>query len=312
MNYIETKEDFDPYTKIIVTNSMGTSLTIIPEMGARVNGFLVPTATGLLDIIDGYDSVEQLKTEYYSKSSLLAPFPNRTADGTYNFEGETYQLPINKPEEHNSIHGFVSNKPFSLIRSSTCPQGYELELEYSSGPEEGYPFPFTIYVTYILHEDNKLSINTRLTNTGTTAIPTGFGWHPYFTLGRKVDDLELRLPEVQELGVDDRLIPTGDFQKVSEWIKAKGIADKNFDTGFQFVTEDREVLLYDRERNVAIEIACGKGYEFFQVFTPPWRTSIAIEPMTCATDALNNGLGIKTLQPNESLTAEFTISVRNA
>lgn len=310
MNYIETKEDFAPYTKITITNSAGASLSIIPEMGARLNNFLVPTLTGQQDIVDGYDSVEQLEIEYCSKSSLLAPFPNRTADGAYMFEGKTYQLPINKPKEHNSIHGFVSNKPFSLIRSGICPQGYALELEYSSGPEEGYPFPFTMLVTYILHEDNKVTVSTRLTNTGVSAIPAGFGWHPYFSLGTKVDDLELRLPEVEELEVDDRLIPTGDFHKVSEWMIAKGIADKNFDTGFRFATENKMIHLHDRERNIAIEIACGKGYDFFQVFTPPWRTSIAIEPMTCATDALNNGFGIKTLQPSESLSAEFSVIVR--
>ena len=44
-------------------------------------------------------------------------------------------------------------------------------------------------------------------------------------------------------------------------------------------------------------------YNFLQVYTPPHRKSIAIEPMTCAPDAFNNKDGLIVLGPFESFYA---------
>lgn len=144
MNFVKTYDTFGLYTKLTITNSNGISFTVIPEMGARLNNFVVESKEGLLDIIDGYTSEEQLANEYYSKGSLLAPFPNRIADGLYEFEGRIYNLLINKLDENNAIHGFISNKAFSIVRSEAVLDGYELELEYTSKQEKGYPFLFAV------------------------------------------------------------------------------------------------------------------------------------------------------------------------
>ena len=307
MNFVKTYDTFGLYTKLTITNSNGISFTVIPEMGARLNNFVVESKEGLLDIIDGYTSEEQLANEYYSKGSLLAPFPNRIADGLYEFEGRVYNLLINKLDENNAIHGFISNKAFSIVRSEAVLDGYELELEYTSKQEKGYPFLFAVNITYRLSESNKLIVKTKIKNVGQTAQPMGFGWHPYFTTGVKIDELELRLPPVQQLEVDDRLIPTENLFPMLEWMLPKSLIVSTFDTGFKFTAEDKTIQLIDRHKNLEINIICGEGYEYVQVFTPPWRSSIAIEPMTCAANAFNNKLGVKVLQPGECLSSEFEI-----
>ncbi len=150
MKFTETKETFGPYTKITVTAEDGTSISVIPEMGARLNNFLIPLQGDVFDIIDGYSSAEELGIEYYSKSSLLIPFPNRIANGGYEFEGKTYQLPLNKPDEGNAIHGFISDKPFVLKRSEAVGADYELEFCYTQSAIDGYPFQFEVVVIYKL------------------------------------------------------------------------------------------------------------------------------------------------------------------
>lgn len=307
MSFIETAGTFESFGTHVITNGRGSRIEIIPGMGARLNSFKVSVNGSLLDVIDGYTSPNELATEYYSKSSLLAPFPNRIADGRYMFEGKEYQLSINKPDEHNAIHGFVSDKAFSVVRSDECPEGYELVLQYQSDGVEGFPFPFEITVTYLFTDDDRLNIKTEVKNTGDASIPIGFGWHPYFTTGADVGNLTLKLPPVKQLEADSRLIPTGAMAEVNDWAVPEKIADAVFDTGFEFISENREVVLSDDY--LTITISCGEGYNYLQVFTPPWRTSIAIEPMTCAANAFNNKLGPRILQPGSGFSAEFEISV---
>ncbi len=309
MTFAQTTEKFESFTRYVITNKRGSWIEIIPEMGARLNRFSVTTVGGDTEVIDGYVSIDELVTEYYSKGSFLAPFPNRVADGRYVFEGEEYQLPINKPDEHNAIHGFISDKNFSVIRSGEYGTGYELVLEYTSHEIEGFPYSFRTVVAYIFGHDDVLTVKTEIKNLSTKNMPLGFGWHPYFMTGAKVNDLTLRIPPVEKLGTDGRLIPTGVTDHTDFWTSAQKIGDTDFDTGFQLPSEDKDIVLLDEEKRLTITVSCGEGYDYVQIFIPPWRTSIAIEPMTCAADAFNNKMGLKIIGPGEICQAEFKILV---
>ena len=48
-------------------------------------------------------------------SSILFPFANRIKDGTYEFDGNTYQFEINEKKLNNALHGLVYNKTFEVI-----------------------------------------------------------------------------------------------------------------------------------------------------------------------------------------------------
>ena len=170
MNYTLVEEAFGPYTKLTIKNDTGASFCVIPQMGARLNSFIATVSGSTQEIIDGYTDLEQLQSEYYSKGSLLAPFPNRTADGHYTFADMTYQLPINKPDEHNAIHGFVSDEVFTIVTNEAQGEAYVLALEYLSAGAEGFPFPFKLKVTYRF-TGQSLHVETILTNAGPTAMP---------------------------------------------------------------------------------------------------------------------------------------------
>lgn len=309
MKFNRTSENLGSYEIVTVEGTNGARFSVIPAMGARLNNLAVKHRGESIEIIDGYSSVKELETELYSKSSLLAPFPNRVADGVYTFKGEKYFLDVNKPDENNAIHGFISTAPFTVVREGVVDNQYSLVLEYTAGKNPGYPFNFKTIVEYSFSETGDLSICTTITNCSDSEIPVGFGWHPYFSFGKNINDLQFRLPMVNELMVDDRLIPTGIKRNICGWTEPTDIGETEFDTGFEFTSEDKTISLYESQKQIGVKVCLGDNYDYVQVFTPPGRTSIAIEPMTCGADAFNNGEGLRTLKPKQSLEAKFVISI---
>jgi aldose 1-epimerase len=312
MSFTLTKTPFGPYTKVSVRHGeTGNEITIIPEMGARLNHFQVNLHGDSLDIIDGYADAHALTQGVLAKGALLAPFPNRVADGHYQFNDHEYQLEINRPHERNAIHGFMSDRVFVLESSHPNEDFYQLILQADCPPEEGYPFPFSMIVKYRFG-GVWLEVETELINTGKLTMPAGFGWHPYFKTSGTIANLRLTLPEVERIEVDERLIPTGKKEKFTNFAAAHPIGTTEFDTGFRLIGEGNEVQLFDEMLGLYITMtfpAIDDQYQYLQIYTAPSRESIAIEPMTCAANAFNNGWGLKKLMPKESLRSHFTIIV---
>lgn len=312
MTFTETKTPFGPYTKVSVRHEeTGNEITIIPEMGARLNHFQVNLHGDSTDIIDGYSDAHALTIGSLAKNALLAPWPNRIAGGQYHFMGRDWQLGINRPHEHCAIHGFAVDAVFTLESSGVIDDYYELVLHSESGPEAGYPFPFGMWVRYRFGE-TWLEVDTELSNTGDTFIPAGFGWRPHFRTTGAIEQLRLTLPDVERLLVDAHHIPTGEREVYDTFSAAHPIGTTEFDTGFHLLGSDNEVQLYDEELGLYITVTfpvIDTPYEYLQVYTLPSRESIAIEPMTCAANAFNNGWGLKKLAPAESLRSHFTILV---
>lgn len=53
-------------------------------------------------------------------------------------------------------------------------------------------------------------------------------------------------------------------------------------------------------KKIEIEIYPDKSYPYLQIYIPPHRKSIAIENISGAPDAFNNGMGVTTLEAGES------------
>lgn len=70
------------------------------------------------------------------RGALLAPWPNRTADGAYSFQGRSHQLAVNEVETNNASHGLVSWLDFDLVAAS--PERVELAATLQAQP--GYPW----------------------------------------------------------------------------------------------------------------------------------------------------------------------------
>ena len=82
-------------------------------------------------VLDGYPLDEMAKS---ARGAVLAPWPNRLEDGRYEFDGVTYQVPLDEPPQ--AMHGLVrwtSWRPVAVAKAS-------VELEYLLHPSPGYPF----------------------------------------------------------------------------------------------------------------------------------------------------------------------------
>lgn len=304
-----------------ITNTTNAECaTISLDYGANLCSLCLRTPNDqLIEVIDGYRTPDEWTTHSGYKSSKLLPFPNRIKDGNYVFRGKTYQLPINRPKENHAIHGFFYNQKSCLIRHENIDEEMVVEIEsHYKGDIAGFPFPFSTVCIYRLRS-HQLSCTTIVLNESTdTAMPLGDGWHPYFQLGNNtiINDCYLQLPMSQQYLLDDRKLPTGETIENPFFQILHRIGEQQLDNTFGIIkpaqsNEVRTILQApDKTFKLLISQQIGeKAYNFLQVYTPPHRHSIAIEPMTCAPNAFNNGIGLIVLEPKQKYVAQYSVGI---
>ncbi len=254
-------------------------------------------------VLDGNETEELLNEDFLCKGDFLIPFPNRISDGIYTFEGETYQLYPNETARGHALHGFLMKKTCELISHDEREESTSavFRTAFSKGEFQGYPFELEITLKFTL-EDTALDIKVSAKNIGTSQAPYGIGWHPYLTANKKIDDCQLRIPakKIMEVRTDKELIPTGRLLENEFGSELRPIGDTQLDTCFAD-------LIDHTVRFENIELWMDDTMQYFQSYTPHDRMSLAVEPMSCAPDAFNNGLGLITLEPGESINHQFGI-----
>lgn len=301
--------------KLLDTHT-GEYVSVLPEYGGAINSMALSHKGELIEIMNGYLSDQELKKTLHSsfKGSNLFPFPNRIRDGKYSFHNTEYQLALNFPQENNAIHGLIYDKEFKVVDIEDGEIACTLILEYTAKPAPGYPFTYLIKVIYKLKELTGFDCLVKIANTMDQSIPVAHGWHPYFIGGTgSVNELSLQFPGDVQLEVDDRNIPTGKEAGYSIFNELKRIGDTQLDNCFRLLPqEDRASIVLKDEKSgfgYCIWQETGKyRYNYVQIYTPPDRKSIAIEPMTSAPDAFNNQEGLIVLGPLETITASWGIS----
>ena len=160
-------------------------------------------------------------------NAKLSPFAGRIRDGQYVFNDTKYNLFMNYPEEGNACHGFIYDKKFLLTGKIINEQKASCILLYDyEGEHEGYPFNYSIEINYTLTSSNGLKCTTKIINHSDNSIPLSDGWHHYYDLGVKVDDLKLKLDVSTIVELDERNIPTKKRESFTEFNAPSRIADK--------------------------------------------------------------------------------------
>ncbi|MCX6180842.1 MAG: aldose 1-epimerase [Bacteroidetes bacterium] len=308
---------FGALTEIKIKNELsGEYVSIIPGFAATINGLVLNAGNKKYEVVDGCKSYDELMSEGKNKfkGTKLFPFPNRINKGEYLFEGKSYQLNVNFPNEGNAIHGLVCESAFEILSESNNNKEASVTLQYiSNGKDKGYPFKYKLTVVYVLN-DKGFSCKTIAENIDAVAIPIGDGWHPYFKLGGKVDELSVQIPSAQIVLVNDKMIPNGLTSESDQFTKSTKIANHQFDTCYKLEEKEgiQKVELINESEKIKLQVwqESGKNkYNFVQIYTPPSRDSIAVEPMTCMPDAFNNKHGLITLQPSEIVNFSFGVEL---
>lgn len=126
-------------------------------------------------------------------------------------------------------------------------------------------------------------------------------------LGKKVNDLILSMPASHKALLDSADIPTGELEAETRFTGNTPIAETFINDYFAFdekSSEHASVILKDPETGNQIDVWQKTGENLWrgiQIYTPPDRESIALEPMSSAPDVLNHHRELIEMDPNSSI-----------
>ncbi len=299
----------------LIVRSGKAVLELIPSQGAAVNRLTLALEDGKsFSIVEGATDFAEFQEKSLYRGVHLMPFANRVKDGKYTFCGKEYQLPINEKDKNNALHGFIWDRPMDTRQQATDDSESTIVLTYQYlGDSQGYPFRFEFQVSYVLRE-NSLTGIYKVTNIGEEAMPFSLGWHPYFQFeGEDVDELHLQMPRVNDLPLDNQMIPTGASQPYDTFSILSPLGKQHLDNCYKIMTTgDATTILASKSKKAAIKLTHNSDdgiLPYVQIYTPPHRKSIAIEPMSSCVDALNNQKGLLVLEPSTSYTSDFNVSL---
>jgi aldose 1-epimerase len=267
-------------------------------------------------ILDGY-AVDKMADG--GRGLPLLPWPNRLADGHYEFDGEQMQLPIDEIGRRNAIHGLTRWVNWTVAEQADD----RVQVTYRVYPRPGYPFMLDLQIEYAL-DDAGLSVRTTAHNIGARRLPFGAGQHPYFTVGTEfIDSAELQLPAQSRLELDpERRLPTGNSLPVAgtdvDFRQPKRVGSLVVDDCFTDLVRDADqrarVTLADPSSGKSLVVWMDERYRYIQAFTGDTlmpdrrRRSLAIEPMSCPPNAFRTGTDLIVLEPGESCTLTWGLS----
>lgn len=290
--------------------SRGGQRATIATVGAALREFSV----------DGSDVIVPFAADEVAPAfhgMVLAPWPNRLADGRYSFGGRDLQLAITEPARSTALHGLSCWDDWTVAEASADAATLVLDLPASPG----YPFSLRVTVDYALGDDG-LTITTTALNTGATALPYGVGFHPWISPGaRSLDDCTLQVDADTLVTVDGRLLPTGTTAVAGDmdYREARTLAGSDLDDAFVDPLRDadgRSWARLTRGDGSTVAIWMDGTAKAWQVCTgnhvspeSAQRTGVAIEPMSCIADAFRTGDMLVTLEPGESHTLVWGLAL---
>jgi len=289
----------------------GRQEVVVCEVGATLRSYSV----GPTQVLDGFGTDEW---SHSGRGQVLAPWPNRLADGRYEFNGVRAQAALDEPERRNAIHGLVRWMPWTL---QTRHQN-QLSLRLQLHPSPGYPFSLLLEIDYHVGREG-LTVTTRAQSLEEGPIPFGLGFHPYLRAGADaVDGAILHVPARQTLDMDDRGLPTGGLTPVEgtdrDFTTARFVGPAVLDTAYTKLERDAEgmaratLLAPGGVGGAALWV--DPGFPYLMVYTGDTlgdvqrrRRAVAIEPMTCPPNALRTGNDVIVLEPGHEWTARWGI-----
>lgn len=310
---IEKKSE-NGFQKIILKNDITNNYAVIlPECCAMLHEFTIGLNSESINVIDSYQSMEEFKNELKEKGfkgCKLSPFVCRMNDSKYTFGEKEYFIQKSLPAKH-ALHGLLFDKAFTVTAEAANEANASVTMKYEYRAEdEGYPFNYDCIVTWQLEPENKLTVITECVNKDEGLIPMQDGWHPYFTLGATINDLELEFQSLKLVEFNQDLIPTNNLLDYKKFNSLEKIGDTFLDNCFTLDEQECQPLcvLRNPEKNIEVQFFPDESYPYLQIYTPPHRKSIAIENISGAPDAFNNGMGFTTLESGQS--ALFTTTYK--
>lgn len=304
--FIITESNLGKFETIKVINNETNEFIEIAKLGATLIKFVVNVNGELIDIIDGFQTEEELEYSKGARSWIMCPFSNRIKDGIYSFDGKVQKI-IPAPPRAIVIHGFTSIQNFEIHNEGHGENSATVEFinkTLRKGAFEGYPFDVDVLIRFT-YSATKLTINVEGINVGDSPAPFGTGWHPYFkTSDSGIENLVLECEAESIIKTDSALIPLplpDTYQKInkdSQLFFGKGqnkkINKTVFDVCFANMIHEKDKIIrtsiIDLDKKFKLTVFQEGGITLIfsgDTLQTRARNSLAIEPVQFMTDAFN-------------------------
>jgi aldose 1-epimerase len=281
-----------------LTLASGDSRAVINLVGAA----LVGLRFGEFELIPQID----LGPKVFA-GTLLTPWPNRIQGGSYEFEGEQYQLEI-RDGMGNALHGLVDEQRAEVIEH----QGSVLKLRNFVKSFEGYPANLVVETVFELSE-TELTVSYSVLNQGPSKSPVGIGTHPYFPYA---DGTKIEINAKTAAVHGSNMIPIGEVPTSELGLgpgKTELVAQLKLDTQFSQLS-DPVVTVSNDEYSFEVWQQDANWLMVYNTTVFPWAkgvgNAIAIEPQSCPADAFNTGEDLRVLASGESTSMRWGVRLR--
>ncbi len=274
----------------------------ITEVGATLRSYRVDGH----ELLDGFAEGERATD---GRGQVLAPWPNRIAEGRYRYGDRECQAPLNEPDRRTAIHGLVRWLDWSVLRRDEA----SVVLTCTIRPQPGYEWHIDVEVGYVVDDDG-LTVRLEAVNTGTERAPFGAGFHPYLSPGSgPIDGFDLSLPATHYLDLSDPDRPPGllPVRAEHDLTTPRRIGATRLDTAFGGLVRGADgravARLSDPDSGRQVQLWVDEAYPYLMVYTADdvgpaerRRAAVAVEPMTCPPNALRSGTDLVELDPGAS------------
>lgn len=302
----------------------------LPGKG-EVNLLYSPNLADTKQLLEG-DNDAYKNNAFTIGSAIMLPYANRIR-GTLADDGKTIQttvaghgvsLPANWQGKHpgsekHAMHGLLLSSQFVVVEQDNQPEESHISALFSAGDFGGHwPSSTDVNVQAAL-KDTTLDILIQATNVGVESLPIGIGAHPYFVFpsgNRQQATLHLPAAKYAPVNNYDDVFPTGELASVTDTpldFTAHGgrpLFDLYLDNSFTQLQRDTDgnatVTIRDPATHYGLRVvAASPTIEVIQVYAPPDKAFIAIEPQFNLANPYGaewgeTDTGMVILQPGES------------
>jgi len=242
---------------------------------------------------------------------VLFPVIGGLKGGEYSYEGKTYKLPS---------HGFARTSEFAVTR--TGEDFAELALASSPKTREGYPFDFSLRVSFQL-ERSGVSVRYDVANTGTGRMYFSIGSHPAFVVpfaGGALENYYVLFEREENLErwfFKDGMVVAGKTEEVFENSRTISLSRTIFDQGIMIFKHpaSREFTIANSRGPRSIKVMTD-GVPYLGIWSKPGGAPfICVEPwhgipdMSDTSGNITDKEGILSLEARASFSTGYRVQI---
>lgn len=232
----------------------------------------------------------------------MIPFSGRIANGAFSVGNKSIKLPANMAPEPHAIHGFGWQASWKIVEQTAHNAIIAHEIS-----DHVWPWAYRAEQVLELSEGG-LTLEMRLTNNGSTPMPAGLGWHPYFP--RKGAVISAPTQQVWLSGEDMIPAPPVPVPDAMDLTIPQEVETLELDNAFD-VDAPIQTLTWP---DLTIRMISDPLFAKLVVYVPPRQPYFCVEPASHAPDAHNSKLtdkitGLRWLDAGETLSGTITLLI---